>query len=105
MSKKDSLRIVLSLVAHYDLELHQMSVRIAFLNGDLNEVIYMVSPEGLVMHHKDLVCKLKRSIYGLKQASRQWYLKFHQVTLVMVFKRIQQIVVFIKNLVGVDLSS
>ena len=54
VSKKNSLRIVLTLVAHYDLELHQMDVRTAFLNDDLNEEIYMVPPEGLVMHHLDI---------------------------------------------------
>ena len=79
VSKKDSLKIVLSLVTRYDLELHQMNVGTAFLNSDPKEEIYMFPPEGLVMHRKDLVCKLERSIYGLKQTSRQWYLKFHQV--------------------------
>ncbi|CAM8940925.1 unnamed protein product [Rhodiola kirilowii] len=78
VSKKDSLRIVLALVAHYDLELHQMDVKTAFLNGDLEEEVYMDQPEGFITtgnEHK--VCKLRKSIYGLKQASRQWYLKFN----------------------------
>ncbi|KAL6315384.1 hypothetical protein AAG906_000494 [Vitis piasezkii] len=65
---KDSFRIIMALVAHYDLELHQMDVKTAFLNGDINETIYM-----------NMVCKLTKSIYGLKQASRQWYFKFHQI--------------------------
>ncbi|WVY90570.1 hypothetical protein V8G54_036084 [Vigna mungo] len=78
VSKKDSLRIVLALVAHYDLELHQMDVKTAFLNGDLEEEVYMDQPEGFTISGKEsLVCKLKKSIYGLKQASRQWYLKFN----------------------------
>ena len=78
VSKKDSLRIVLALVAHYDLELHQMDVKTAFLNGDLEEEVYMNQPEGFVSTGKEnMVCKLKKSIYGLKQASRQWYLKFN----------------------------
>ena len=78
VSKKDSLRIILALVAHYDLELHQMDVKTAFLNGDLEEEVYMDQPEGFVVTGKEnLVCKLKKSIYGLKQASRQWYLKFN----------------------------
>src|ERR1044072_1369287 len=75
VSKKDSWRNVLSLVAHYDLELHQMDVKTAFLTGDLEEEVYMDQPEGFLTTGKDnLVCKLKKSIYGLKQASRQWYL-------------------------------
>ncbi|OMO59932.1 reverse transcriptase [Corchorus capsularis] len=78
VSKKDSLRIVMVLVAHYDLELHQMDVKTAFLNGDLEEEVYMDQPEGFSTTGKEkLVCKLKKSIYGLKQASRQLYLKFN----------------------------
>ncbi|GJW23072.1 putative zinc finger, CCHC-type containing protein [Tanacetum coccineum] len=44
VSRKDSLRIVMALVAHFDLELHQMDVKIAFLNGDLHEDVYMAQP-------------------------------------------------------------
>jgi hypothetical protein len=80
VSRKDSLRIVLALVAHYDLELHQMDVKTAFLNGDLYEDVFMKQPEGFKPEGQEhLVCKLKKSIYGLKQASRQWYLKFDEV--------------------------
>jgi hypothetical protein len=79
VSCKDSFRIIMVLVAHYDLELHQMDVKTAFLNGDLEENVYMAQPKGFVMERKErLGCRLKKSIYGLKQASRQWYLKFDQ---------------------------
>ena len=74
---KDSFRIIMALVAHYDLELHQIDVKTAFLNGDLKENIYMAQPKGFVVEEKEhMGCHLKKSIYGLKQASRQWYLKF-----------------------------
>ena len=57
-----------------------MDVKTAFLNGDIDETIYMVQPENFVSRDtKRMVCKLKKSIYELKQASRQWYYKFHQV--------------------------
>ena len=80
VSKKDSLRIILALVAHFDLELQLMDVKTTFLNGDLEEEVYMKQPEGFSSSDGEhLVCKLKKSIYGLKQASRQWYLKFHEV--------------------------
>ncbi|RVW15878.1 Copia protein [Vitis vinifera] len=80
VSTKDSFRIIMALVAHYDLELHQMDVKTAFLNGDIDETIYMVQPENFVSEDsKNMVCKLTKSIYGLKQASRQWYFKFHQI--------------------------
>ena len=80
VSSKDSLRIILALVAHYDLELHQMDVKTTFLNGDIDETIYMTQPENFVSGDVgSMVCRLKKSIYGLKQASQQWYYKFHQV--------------------------
>ena len=80
VSSKDSFRVIMALVAHFDMELHQMDVKTAFLNGDLNEEVYMMQPEGFVANDSGkLVCRLKKSIYGLKQASRQWYLKFHSV--------------------------
>ena len=70
ISQKDSLRIILALVAHYDLELHQMDVKTAFLNGSLGENVYMDQLEGFSIKGKEhLACKLKMSIYGLKQAS------------------------------------
>ena len=87
VSSKDSFRTIMALVAHFDLELHQMDVKTAFLNRDINETIYMVQPENFVSGDpKRLVCKLKKSIYGLKQASRQWYFKFHQVVISFGFE-------------------
>jgi hypothetical protein len=72
VSKKDSFRIIMALVAHFDLELHQMDVKTAFLNGHLDDTIFMTQPEGYVVKGKEnMGCRLKKSIYGLKQASRQ----------------------------------
>ena len=74
-----SVRLVLAIVALMDLELFQMDVKTAFLNGELDEEIYMDQPLGFESKGQERkVCKLKRSIYGLKQASRQWNIKFHQ---------------------------
>jgi hypothetical protein len=71
VSCKDSFRIIMALIAHYDIELHQMDVKIAFLNEDLDETIYMAQPKGFIMKgKKKLGCRLKKSIYGLKQVSR-----------------------------------
>jgi Reverse transcriptase (RNA-dependent DNA polymerase) len=87
VSTKDSFRIIMALVAHFDLELHQMDVKTAFLNGDIDECIYMSqSPNYESDDSKQMVCKLKKSIYGLKQASRQWYFKFHQVIISFRFE-------------------
>ena len=80
ISTKDSFRIIMALVAHYNIELHQMDVKTTFLNGDIEETIYMIQPENFESKDSnDLVCKLRKSIYGLKQASHQWYHKFHKV--------------------------
>ena len=57
-----------------------MDVKTPFINGHLEEEVYMKQPEGFSSSNGDhLVCKLKKSIYGLKQAFRKWYLKFHNV--------------------------
>lgn len=75
--KHSSIRVVLSLVANLDLELVQLDIKTAFLHGDLDEEIYMSQPEGFVEEsNPNLVCRLKKGLYGLKQASRQWYKKF-----------------------------
>jgi hypothetical protein len=80
VSKKDLFQIIMALVAHYDLELHQMDVKTAFLNGDLQENVYMAQSKGFIVEGKEhMECKLKKSIYGLKQASGQRYLKFDEV--------------------------
>ena len=87
ISKKDSLTIILALVAHYDLELHQMDMKTAFLNGNLDEEIYIEQLERFTKKGKEhLACKLKKSIYGLKQASRQWYLRFNDTITSFGFK-------------------
>ena len=57
-----------------------MDVKTTFLNGDLDEDVYMEQPTGFAeVGNEDLVCKLNKSIYGLKQASRRWYLKFDRI--------------------------
>ena len=79
VSCKDSFIIIMALVAHYDLELHQMDVKMTFLNGDLEENVNMAQPKDFVMEGKERMgCRLNKSIYGLKQVLRQWYLKFDQ---------------------------
>jgi hypothetical protein len=78
VARFSSIRILLALGAHYDWEIHQMDVKTAFLNGDLEEEIYMQQPEGFIEKGKEnLVCRLRKSLYGLKQAGRAWYEKIH----------------------------
>ncbi|GJZ17608.1 retrotransposon protein, putative, ty1-copia subclass [Tanacetum coccineum] len=74
-----AIRILISIAAFYDYEIWKMDVKTAFLNGYLDEDIYMVQPEGFVdPKHPRKVCKLQRSIYGLKQASRSWNKRFDE---------------------------
>jgi hypothetical protein len=62
VSSKDSFRIVMALVAHFDLELHQMDVKMTFLNGDLKEDVYMTQPKGsFVEGNEHLACRLDTS--------------------------------------------
>ncbi|KAK2997052.1 hypothetical protein RJ639_024968 [Escallonia herrerae] len=63
-----------------NLEINQMDVKTIFLNGDLNEEIYIEQPEGFVApNHKRKVCKLVKSLYGLKQTPKQWHENFNKV--------------------------
>ncbi|GJU70088.1 retrotransposon protein, putative, ty1-copia subclass [Tanacetum coccineum] len=74
-----AIRILIAIAAYYDYEIWQMDVKTAFLNGHLNKDVYMVQPEGFVNpKHPRRVCKLQRSIYGLKQASRSWNKRFDE---------------------------
>jgi len=76
--KFTTIRTLLATVAVYDWECEQMDVVTAFLNGDLDEDIYMQIPEGLrTPDNEGKVCKLNKALYGLKQAPRQWYAKIH----------------------------
>lgn len=68
-----SIRCLLAFAVQNDLLIHQMDVETAFLNGKLDEEIYMQQPEGYVKPGEEhLVCKLEKSLYGLKQSSRCW---------------------------------
>lgn len=66
-----------------------MDVKTAFLDGNLEEETYTEQREGFFIDGKEkMVCKLKKSIYGLKQASRQWYIKFHDTITSFDFEEI-----------------
>jgi len=68
---------LLAPVAQYELDLDQLDVKTAFLHGDLDEEIYMSQPMGFKTAGKEnMICKLKKSLYELKQSPRQWYKRF-----------------------------
>jgi hypothetical protein len=59
------------------MEVHQMDVKTTFLNGDLEKEIYMEQPKGFTQEGEHLVCKLHKSLYGLKQSPRAWNQKIN----------------------------
>ncbi|GJR88582.1 zinc finger, CCHC-type containing protein [Tanacetum coccineum] len=82
VARISTIRLFIALTATHNLVIHQMDVKTTFLNGDLEEGVYMKQSEGFVMtgnEHK--VCKLIKSLYGLKQAPKQWHHKFNEVVL------------------------
>src|SRR5438876_11451373 len=77
VARLTTIRVLLSLAASHGLLVHQMDVKTVFLNGELDEEIYMDQPDGYVVGGQEgKVCKLLKSLYGLKQAPKQWHEKF-----------------------------
>ena len=73
VSKYATLRALLAKAAIEDLEVHQLDIKTAFLNGDLEERIFIEQPPGYVEGHGSTACHLQRALYGLRQAPRQWH--------------------------------
>jgi hypothetical protein len=77
VARLTTIHVVLSLAASHSLLVHQMDVKTTFLNGELDEEIYMEQPTRFVANgQKGMVCKLLKSLYGLKQAFKHWHEKF-----------------------------
>ena len=73
MVKHVLIRLLLSVVVNFDLELEQLNVKTTFLHGILDEEIYMNQPEGFIEKgDESKVCLVKKLLYGLKQSPRQW---------------------------------
>ncbi|KAL0335808.1 UNVERIFIED_CONTAM: Retrovirus-related Pol polyprotein from transposon TNT 1-94 [Sesamum radiatum] len=86
VARLTTIRVLIALASVYNLSIHQMDVKTAFLYGELDEEIYMDQPEGFVAHGNERkVCKLVKSLYGLKQAPKQWHEKFDQTILAFGF--------------------
>ena len=74
VARLESIRILLAIASHLNFKLYQMDVKSAFLNGMLQEEVYVEQPKGFVDPHRlEDVYKLKRVLYGLKQAPKAWY--------------------------------
>ena len=80
-----TIRVLLSLAASYGLLVHQMNVKTTFLNKEFDEEIYMDQLDAFVVNGQESkVCRLLKSLFGLKQASKQWHEKFDVYTISMV---------------------
>lgn len=87
MVRISTIRTSVALASIYNLEIHQMQIETAFLNGELEEEVYLDQPEGFVVPRREhKVCKLIKSLYGLKQTPKQWHEKFDEVILSFGFK-------------------
>ena len=82
----DSIRLVLAIATSNQWNLHHMDVKSSFIHGDLKDEIYFKKPQGF-FSNLSLMCKLKKSIYGLKQAPKSWYANIYGFLLSMKFSR------------------
>ena len=86
--KMSTIRLVLGMVAVKNLHLEQLDVKTTFFHGDLEENLYMIQPEEFIVQgQENLVYKLRKSLYDLKQAPKQWYKKFDSFMYRIGFKR------------------
>ncbi|GKG22118.1 zinc finger, CCHC-type containing protein, partial [Tanacetum coccineum] len=76
------MRLPIAMASIHNLIIHQMDVKTTFLNGDLDEEVYMNQPHGFIMPgNENHMCKLIKSLYGLKHAPKQWHQKFDELVL------------------------
>lgn len=88
VAKMKSVRLLLSIAANKGWPLYQLDVKKAFLNGDLQESVYMTPPPGFTCKGEEgKVCKLRKAIYGLKQSPRAWFERFSGAMVEIGFRR------------------
>lgn len=94
-----NIRLLVALAVEHELYMHQMDVSSAYLNGELDDEVYMAQPEHFVDdQHPNLVLKLKNSLYGLKQSGRAWNMKLTNVFINMGFKQcVSEQCMYIRN--------
>ena len=84
-----TIRVILALASINRWQVQQLDVNNAFLHGDLHEDVYMMVPPGVCVSHQNQCCKLLKSLYGLKQASRKWFEKLSLLLLSCGYQQAQ----------------
>ena len=84
-AKLTTIRVLLALVAAHNWHLHQLDMDNAFLHGDLDEEVYMTPLPGLHISNQNQLCRLSKSLYRLKQTSRQWFVKLSSSLIIVGF--------------------
>lgn len=87
VSKYSTVRALLAAVAAEDLEMHQLDIKTAFLNGEIEEEVYVKQPPGYEEGGPGMVCHLKRALYGLRQAPRTWNIRLAKELDLLGFKK------------------
>jgi hypothetical protein len=88
VARYTSIRVVISIASVLGWQIHQMDVKTTFLNGVIEEEVYIEQPQGFEVHGRDShVCRLRKALYGLKQAPRAWYSRIDGYLLSMGFTK------------------
>ena len=88
VARMEAIITILGYACYKQIKVYQMDVKSTFLNGELEEEVYIEQPQGfLLSKHADFVCTLKKAPYGLKQDSRDWYSRLHNYLQQQGFKR------------------
>ena len=99
VARLDTIRLVLDVAAQNDWKVFQLDVKSAFLNGLLQEEIFVEQPEGFIEEfHEDKVYLLKKALYGLKQVPRAWYSRIDEHLLSLGFTRsLSEVILYVKK--------
>jgi hypothetical protein len=88
VARLEAIRMFLAFACFRNFKIYQMDVKSTFLNGTLEEEVYIEQPEGFILtENQDYVCKLKKALYGLKQAPRAWFSRLDQYLQKQGYKR------------------
>jgi hypothetical protein len=88
VARMEAIRLILAYACSKNIKVYQMDVKSTFLNGDLEEEVYIEQPEGFQLSEKEnYVCRLKKALYGLKQAPRAWYSRLDRYLQQQGFKK------------------